>query len=161
VGFDFQVHGCNGLSEQPGKKNRLMHVLAHFGQQVKALTRAGTCAITELKKCLEEQLKEDFPIEPKKEASERSLSASYHGLRMRFCVEIQMIEPAMAKLVAFYWTYDTEPKEIRLVERIFNHEGTFTANDWPEDNKQLDKFATFFMLDVFKAALEKGLVLRP
>ena len=138
-----------------------MHVLAHFGQQVTALAKTGSSVITELKKCLEEQLQEDFPIEPEKEPSERSLSASYHGLRMRFCIEIQMIEPAIGKLVAFHWTYDAEPKEIRLVERTFDHEGKFTANDWPEANKQLDKFASFFLLDVFKSALEKGLVLRP
>jgi hypothetical protein len=154
------------LSERPGKRDKSMsHIIAQHSRRIKDLADVGLKLITELAKSIEtEQLTEFFTIGAG--PSKGSLQLCYFGYTILFRIEmelapkeevIQFVEPGPL-LAAYNLTNDAEPKEILLTGGKFDKSGNIECEN---GSYPLEEFAPVFLTQVFNAALEKGMKLRP
>jgi len=125
----------------------------------------GLKLIAEIPKSIEkEQLAEFFTV--RDGPSKGSLQVYYFGYRILFRIEIELmpkkeviqLAESSPSLAAYNLTYDAEPKEIFLTGCKFNKSGHVEGEDrvYP-----LEEFAPSFLAQVFDAALEQGMKLRP
>jgi len=137
-----------------------MHVINQYADTIKPLAEMGTRMIGKVKDLIVAEFKASLFIEAEKPSC---LLVSYVGYRMVFRVEIVFKrdgdpprEKLAAKLAAYSLSYDKEPKESLLVAYEFDRLGNVHLI-----RRELDSFAGLFLLDVFNAAAQHGMTLRP
>jgi len=143
----------------------MSHIIAQHSQRIKDLADMGLKLIAELAKSIEkEQLTEFFTVGDG--PSKGSLRVCYFGYTILFRIEMELapkeeviqFAESGPLLAAYNLTNDAGPKEIFLTGGKFNKSGHIECED---GSYPLEEFATVFLAQVFNAALEKGMKLRP
>lgn len=125
----------------------------------------GQKLIAELSKSIEkEQLTEFFTVGAG--PSKGSLQVCYFGYTILFRIEMELVPKeeviqfteTTPLLAAYHVTNDAAPNEIFLSGGKFNKSGHIEC---AEGTYPLEEFAPVFLAQVFNAALEKGMELRP
>jgi len=143
----------------------MSHIIAQHSQRIKDLADIGLKLIAELVKSIEtEQLTDFFAVVAR--PSKGSLQVSYFGYMILFRIEMEL-EPkeeviqfteSTPLLAVYHVTNDGAPKEIFLTGGKFNKSGHIECQ---EGSFLPEQFAPVFLAQVFTAALEKGMKLRP
>ncbi len=143
----------------------MSHIIAQHSQRIKDLADTGVKLIEELAKTIQrEQLTDFFSIEAG--PSKGSLQVGYFGYKILFRIEMELapkeeviqFTESGPLLAAYHLTNDLVTKEIFLTAGKFNKSGQIECADRA---CPLEEFATVFLAQVFNAALEKGMKLRP
>lgn len=146
-----------------------MHVIKQYSNNFRPLADMGTKMVSQLKSFMDSELSGDFNLVS---TAERSLGVSYFGYRVDFRVEINFRriiggpETVVAKLSAYNIKHDIDPsgaqKEISLASCEFDRLGNVTRHIGANVQKHLvGDFASWFMFDVYEAAANNGMTLRP
>jgi hypothetical protein len=142
----------------------IMHLIKQRTETVKPLADMGARLISELTAQIKTEFVDDFIVV---KAENTSLLISYFGYQVIIRVEIELKLNgeswiASARLVAYSVDRNTPPKETEVIAYEFDKLGNVTRKVKVGQDKFLpNKFAAWFLLDLFTAAAEKGMGLRP
>ncbi|HTA30316.1 MAG TPA: hypothetical protein VK731_07510 [Candidatus Cybelea sp.] len=150
----------------------MSHLIQQQSEPVKQLAEMGASAILAMESSIKKEELEEFFI---KEAnpSKGSLKINYYGYVILFRIEIKLdstkegfLSVSSAKLAAYHLNYEAGPKETPkespLAECNFNVAGDFWASYWGNIGYYtVEQFASYFLAEVFRQALSKGMALRP
>ncbi len=150
----------------------MSHLIRQQSESVKPLADMGIKAVAALEKSIKGDELEEF-LAKESSPSKGSLKVSYYGYGILFRTEIKLdankegfLTVSSARLAAYHVPYESGPKESQketfLAECNFNIAGDFWASYWGNVGYyEIEQFAPYFLAEVFKQALIKGMVLRP
>lgn len=137
-----------------------MNLVDQLTSTVKPLADVGSRMIGVLKKTIENECQQCMAVESE---TSGSLHVSYFGYRLVFRIEIKLQrdrvsgrETVTPKLVAYSSDREPDSQEIQLAAFEFDEHGLIHPG-----GHRLDNFAEWLLLEVFNAAAQNGMTLRP
>ena len=127
-------------------------------KEIKSLTEMGAILVAALEKFVASEGLMHI-LNPEKRPGKRKLLVSFNGLQMKYCVEAAFSVNPIARLAAYYLTYDVQPKELLLTECSFS--GCGEAMMFDDQRSNPFQFAPYFLAKVFTAIQAQELKLRP
>jgi hypothetical protein len=146
----------------------MSHLIRQQSDSVKPLADMGVKAIAALEKSIKGDELDEFLVK-ESNPSKGSLKVSYYGYAILFRTEIRLdankegfLTVSSARLAAYHVPNESGSKETFLAECNFNVAGDFWASYWGNVGYyEIEQFAPYFLAEVFKQALIKGMALKP